>query len=435
MFLKNSTIAPFLQYTFYFLVMVMIGLAIYYMIYIGNRFVKEDKELKINWKRILQIILVTIIITSVVALYKRYSILGNATFAIFISILLAFLLNPIVNKLETYGIKRGSGTIITYLAIVAILAFLGVAIVPEIIDQGSKFITNSPYTLNTLIKRIDEFLISWNIDSKILVTIQTTVNNYLLDLAKNIPNWTSSVIEKLQGSIASLVTMVLIPIITYYFIKDKDRIIKSVYKVIPKNIKNDSVYLYKEINFAMHEFIISRALMALFIGVATGIMLWIFGIPFAFVIGIITTLMDIVPYVGPVIATAPALIFAFIKSPLTFVWVAFLCWFLQWIEQNVVGPKLFSSSSGLHEVVILISIIVGGGIFGVWGMILAVPAVVIVKILVKYIIKKLRSEKLEFTKDIEKEKEQRQNKIKKQQSKEKRQEITKAIKDKFSKKD
>lgn len=435
MFLKNSTIAPFLQYTFYFLVMVMIGLAIYYMIYIGNRFVKEDKELKINWKRILQIILVTIIITSVVALYKRYSILGNATFAIFISILLAFLLNPIVNKLETYGIKRGSGTIITYLAIVAILAFLGVAIVPEIIDQGSKFITNLPYTLNTLIKRIDEFLISWNIDSKILVTIQTTVNNYLLDLAKNIPNWTSSVIEKLQGSIASLVTMVLIPIITYYFIKDKDRIIKSVYKVIPKNIKNDSVYLYKEINFAMHEFIISRALMALFIGVATGIMLWIFGIPFAFVIGIITTLMDIVPYVGPVIATAPALIFAFIKSPLTFVWVAFLCWFLQWIEQNVVGPKLFSSSSGLHEVVILISIIVGGGIFGVWGMILAVPAVVIVKILVKYIIKKLRSEKLEFTKDIEKEKEQRQNKIKKQQSKEKRQEITKAIKDKFSKKD
>ena len=435
MFLKNSTIAPFLQYTFYFLVMVMIGLAIYYMIYIGNRFVKEDKELKINWKRILQIILVTIIITSVVALYKRYSILGNATFAIFISILLAFLLNPIVNKLETYGIKRGSGTIITYLAIVAILAFLGVAIVPEIIDQGSKFITNLPYTLNTLIKRIDEFLISWNIDPKILVTIQTTVNNYLLDLAKNIPNWTSSVIEKLQGSIASLVTMVLIPIITYYFIKDKDRIIKSVYKVIPKNIKNDSVYLYKEINFAMHEFIISRALMALFIGVATGIMLWIFGIPFAFVIGIITTLMDIVPYVGPVIATAPALIFAFIKSPLTFVWVAFLCWFLQWIEQNVVGPKLFSSSSGLHEVVILISIIVGGGIFGVWGMILAVPAVVIVKILVKYIIKKLRSEKLEFTKDIEKEKEQRQNKIKKQQSKEKRQEITKAIKDKFSKKD
>lgn len=434
MFSQNSTIAPFLQYTLYFLILSFVGLAAYYLIYIGNKFVNKEDQLQFRWRKIFQFILLVVIITIIVALYKKYSILGNATFAVFISVLLAFLLNPIVNKLESIGIKRGYGIILSYLGIVAILVFLGFAIIPGLIDQATKLITNLPHTINTLTTNIDELLMSWNIDSESLKKIQASVNGYLIDFAKNIPDWTTATISTLQGSVSTMITMVLIPIITYYFIKDKDQIIRKVFRFIPKHARDDAVYLYHEINFAMREFIISRSLMAVFIGFATGVMLWIFGIPFAFVIGVLTMLMDIVPYIGPVIATAPALIFALIQSPMTFVWVAFFSWFLQWIEQNVVGPKLFSSSSGLHEVLILISIIVGGGIFGVWGMILAVPAVVIVKIFIEYFLKKVRGEKLEFTKDIEKKAEQEELERQKKAKKKERQKIAKEIKNKFTNK-
>lgn len=402
MFIRESTISPILQYILFILLIVFSGLAVYYLIYIGNGKVDDEKKLNINWKTVAKFIIITSLIAIIVYLYRRYPVLGLSTSAIFLSALIAFLLNPIVKLMEKYKIPRGLGVLISYILIVVILVFLGIAIVPDLVKQTTTFLSNLPSTAMQLTHNVEELLKNWNINSTILTDFRNTANEYLIEISRNIPKWLESLINTIQGGFSAIIVLVLVPIITFYFIIDKEKILRNIYNIIPKAWKKDSYYLYKEINFAMKEFIISRALMAIFIGVSTGIMLWLFGIPFAIIIGIITAIMDIVPYVGPVIATAPALIFAFIRSPMTFVWVAILSWFLQWIEQNIVGPKLFSSSSGLHEVVILISIIIGGGLFGVWGMILSVPAVVIIKILIEYSFMKMRGIEPKFTKDLEK---------------------------------
>lgn len=402
MFIRESTISPILQYILFILLIVFSGLAVYYLIYIGNGKVDDEKKLNINWKTVAKFIIITSLIAIIVYLYRRYPVLGLSTSAIFLSALIAFLLNPIVKLMEKHKIPRGLGVLISYILIVVILVFLGIAIVPDLVKQTTTFLSNLPSTVMQLTHNVEELLKNWNINSSILTDFRNTANEYLIEISRNIPKWLESLINTIQGGFSAIIVLVLVPIITFYFIIDKEKILRNIYNIIPKAWKKDSYYLYKEINFAMKEFIISRALMAIFIGVSTGIMLWLFGIPFAIIIGIITAIMDIVPYVGPVIATAPALIFAFIRSPMTFVWVAILSWFLQWIEQNIVGPKLFSSSSGLHEVVILISIIIGGGLFGVWGMILSVPAVVIIKILIEYSFMKMRGIEPKFTKDLEK---------------------------------
>lgn len=402
MFIQNSTIAPFFQYVLYFLIMAFVGLAIYYMIYIGNKIVHDKYSIRINWKTIAKIIIAALLMAGVVYLYRKYPILGSTTFTLFVSALIAFLLNPVVNKLEEKGIKRGHGTIITYLLILLVVAFLFVSIIPELVTQINLFLSNLPSSINYTYDYIKNLLIDWNIDYQVLDNLRTQLNDYLVQLANNIPKWTESLIQAIQGSISTIVMLVLIPLITYHLLVSKDRIIYWVYKRIPSSIKHDTVYLYKEINFAMNEFVKNRLIMAVFVGSTTGIMLQLFGIPFAWVIGFLTMILDIVPYVGPVLATAPALIFAFIKSPIIFIWVAIFLWGLQWIEQNIVGARLFSVSSGIHELIVLLSIIVGGGMFGVWGMILAVPGVLIVKILIEFVSLKLKGIKPEFTKDIEK---------------------------------
>lgn len=412
MFLKESTISPILQYVLFILLIAFSGLSIYYLIYIGNKKVEDEKKLNISWKTVAKFIIIASVIVTITYLYRRYPVLGLSTSAVLLSALIAFLLNPLVKLMEKYKIPRGIGVLISYVLIVVILVFLGISILPDLIKQTTTFLSNLPSTMMQLTHNIEELMKSWNINTSILTDFKNTTNEYLIDIARNIPKWLESLINTIQGGFSTIIVLVLVPIITFYFIVDKEKILKNIYSLIPKRWKKDSYYLYKKINFAMKEFIISRALMAIFIGVATGIMLWLFGIPFAIVIGIITAIMDIVPYVGPVIASAPALIFAFIKSPITFVWVALLSWILQWIEQNIVGPKLFSSSSGLHEVVILISIIIGGGIFGVWGMILSVPVVVIVKIFIEFSLMKIRGIEPKFTNDIEKQ-ELKENKSKK----------------------
>lgn len=402
MFLRNSTIAPFFQYIMYFLLLSIAGLCVYYIINIGNKGLPENKRIKFNKNKMLKFLIAIILGVIVITLYRKYSILGSATFSLFVSVLVAFLLNPIVNFFESKGIKRSTGIILTYILLLFILVILFINIIPDLIGQISLFLTNLPSSINYTYDSLQELLIKWNIDVRILDNFMVQLNDYLTGLSTNIPEWTTTFINAIHGSISTFVTLVLIPLITYHILMSKEKIIYGIYNMLPSHIKHDTLYLYKSINFAMNEFVKSRMLMAVFIGFSTGIMLQIFGIPFALVIGFLTMILDIVPYIGPVLATAPALIFAFIKSPMTFVWVVILLWFLQWIEQNIIGAKLFSVSSGIHELVTLLSIIIGGGIFGVWGMILAVPFVIIMKIIYEYILIKLHGETPEFTKDIEK---------------------------------
>lgn len=402
MFLQNSVIAPFFQYILFFLILLIAGLISYYLIHIGNRGVKKEQQIEINWNTFIKALLFVLALVGIVALYRRFEILQTTTFALFISILLAFLLNPIVNFMENKGIKRGVGTIITYITILLIIVFLFVSIIPDLITQISSLVSNLPSSINYTYRQIEKLLINYNIDLKILSNIRTEVNKYLLELANNIPEWTGTFLTAVQGSISSFISMVLVPIITYYLIVDKDKIIAGIYNAIPKNIKHDASYLYREINFAMNDFVRNRAIMCVFVGFAYGIMLSIFRLPFAWPIGFLAMIFDIVPYIGPVVATVPALIFAFIQSPILFIWVAVLSWLIQLVEQNIIGTKLFSGASGLHEIVVLLSIIIGGGILGVWGMILSVPIVLVFKILFEFASLKVRGITPEFTKDKEK---------------------------------
>ena len=350
----------------------------------------------INWKRIFKLLLLGVLVTVISHLYSSYPILGSTTFALFIAIIVSFLINPIVNWMEDKGIKRPLGIAITYLGIVAIFVFLGISIIPDLISQTTKFASNLPESINNLFNSLEKTLTSMNIDVEILGTARKNINDFLLGLTNYLPEMTGKIFEAVQSSLSAVVTIVLIPILTFFITKDKEKILNAGYNIIPKKYRDDAVYLYKEMNFSMTEFIRSRLLMAVFIGVATWIMLEIMGIPFALVIGILTMICDIIPYIGPFMATTPALIFAFINSPITFIWVGALSMILQWIEQNIVGAKLMSDSSGIHEIVILMSIIIGGGIFGVWGMILAIPAVITVNILIRYIIMKVKGIKPVF---------------------------------------
>ncbi len=401
MFSQNSVIAPFFQYILFFLILLIAGLISYYLIHIGNRGVKKEQQIEINWNTFIKALIFVLALVGIIALYRKFEILQTTTFALFISTLLAFLLNPLVNFMEKKGIKRGLGTIITYISILLIIIFLFVSIVPDLISQISSLVTNLPSSINYTYRQIEKLLINYNIDLKILSNARTEVNKYLMQLANNIPEWTGAFITAIQGSISSFISIVLVPILTYFLIVDKDKIIGGLYNIIPKNIKHDASYLYREINYAMNDFVRNRAIMSLFVGVAYGLMLTIFRLPFAWAIGFLAMIFDIVPYIGPVVATVPALIFAFIQSPILFVWVTILSWLIQMVEQNIIGTKLFSGASGLHEIVVLLSIIIGGGMLGVWGMILSVPIVLVFKILFEFVSLKVRGITPEFTKDKE----------------------------------
>ncbi len=397
MFSPNSSIPYLLQISLAILLTFFVFLAIYYLIYIGNKHVSDDKQIKIDVRILVKLVAAAAIFFLIYILFDRYKILGQLFFSVFISMIIAFIINPAVNKLEEKKLTRGQGTLLVYLSILLIFIILGFIVVPKIHSEGKKFIVNLPDNFKFLMTKIEDIFNNFKTDNtginSSIADFENTIQKAIGTFQKNIVSWLTNIFSSIQGGFSKMVGAVLVPIITFYFVVDKDKILKRVNDRIPDKYRDDFLYLYNNINIAMHDIVRGRFIMAVFVGIATMIMLFILRIEFAVVIGVITMIADIIPYFGPFLGFLPALLFALMQSPIKAIWVSVFFVFIQWIENNIVGPKVLGSSTGLHPLVILLSIIVGGGMFGVWGMILAVPVVAIILIVKDFAKQKVKNKK------------------------------------------
>ena len=371
---------------------------IYYLINIGNKYVNEDKRIKINVRKVF---FVLIFITFIYLIYKilnKYSFLSNLFGMFIFSVIMAYLFNPIVNFFEKRKIRRSLGILIVYAIILGVVVILSLTIIPNITKEAKKLMEILPLYLN----RIFDFLN--NIYDRYYSSIYSLppqlqgVEQAVMGNAENMGNILSENIKKITSSMMDIfpkiTSIILVPIFTFYLILDKDSIKNKIYITVPKDKRQDFSRLSKEIDKALGEFIRGRVIVAIFIGVSTTIALLILKIPFGLVIGLIAGIADIIPYFGPVIGIIPAVIFALLDSPLKALWVIIIFTVIQQIENDLITPKIIGESIGIHPITVIVSLIIGGEIMGIWGMVLAVPAVAVGKIVFSFFMEKLNKNQI-----------------------------------------
>lgn len=411
----SGNAARFMIYALVILSILLIFLAIYYLINIGNRYIEGKKRINIDLSLITKIFLGILIFYLINILFNKFSILGYTLSSVIIAIIFAYIINPIVNYLERKGVKRQFGVIIVYISAILIFGILIVSVIPKTINEVSNLLTSLPGMVDTLIREFNNFLsnvfakfnielpenfinvyketnpkVNGNVEtpqivSNILDSIKGTINDLIVKVQGSLMGSLSNVISKLYGFLTSAFRLVLIIIFSFYFSVDKERFMLRVKKAIPNKHREDISYLTRNIDIALQQFIRGRMLMAIFVGLLTMVYLLVLRVDFAIIIGLITCVADIIPFIGPFLGCAPAVLFAFMDSPMKALWVLILFVIVQWVENNILAPKLIGDSTGLNPLVILISIIIGGGIFGVWGMVISVPLTSIIFILVDFI--------------------------------------------------
>ncbi len=376
------------------LLTVLLFLISYYLINIGNNFVEKRKKIKYDTKILVAIASIVSIIYLIYQLFSRFSILSDIVLAIILSIILAYFLNPLVNYLQKKGLKRTVSTAIVYIGIVIILAILLVSFIPRTGKEIKNLAENLSIYISNFNTFIDKIYAGYsNVlgdTPELLQSIEKVIESNTQKLQDSISSGLTNLITGISGFLSKAVTLILIPIITFYFLVDKNYFVKKLKEHIPEKYKDDIFTLSHQINDVMNQFIKGRLLMAIFVGTMTAIFLLIMDVQFAIVIGFITAIADIVPYIGPFLGFLPAVILAFFSSPLKALWVAIFFVVIQWVENNILAPKVLGQSIGLHPLTVLLALIIGGGIFGVLGMILAVPVTAIMMILVKFIINKYK---------------------------------------------
>lgn len=411
----SDNAARFMVYALAILSIFLIFLAIYYLVNIGNRYIEGKKRISIDLRLITKIFLGILAIYLINIIFNKFPILGYTLSSVIIAIIFAYIIDPIVNYLERKGVKRQFGVIIVYISVILIFGILIVSVIPKTINEVSNLLASLPAMVDTLIKDVNNFLtevfakfnielpenfidvykesnpkVNGNVEtpqivSDILDSMKKAINELIVKMQGSLMGSLSNIVSKLYGFLTSAFRLVLIIIFSFYFSVDKERFILKVKKAMPNKYREDISYLTGNIDTALQQFIRGRMLLAIFVGVLTMIYLLILRVDFAVIIGLITCVADIIPYIGPFLGCAPAVLFAFMDSPMKALWVLVLFVVVQWVENNILAPKLIGDSTGLNPLVILISIIIGGGIFGVWGMVISVPLTSIIFILVDFI--------------------------------------------------
>lgn len=359
---------------------IILALGIYYLVNIGNKHLQDSEKLIFSKIVIIKFILTVLAVLFFIYIYKSFLMVRTLTLSILIAAMLAYFLNPLVKSVKNkFKISDTLAILAVFLVVILIFLILGFTVFPKTVSDVKNLIMKFPEYYKQTLESINEFLGQYEVFKNINLDNNFIANNLSKIYSKQKANAANLIVSSAKNVMSFIFSLVLTPIFTFYFLKDKDDIREKLKKMIPKQKNDRLMKLFSKMHQDMTKYISGKIKMAIFVGFATFIMLLVLGVEFSFVIGIITCVADIVPYVGPLMGLVPAFVFAFIESPIRALWIFVLYLFIQWIENNIVGPKILSEETGFHPIVVLFLLIVGGSLFGFLGMILSAPIALVIK--------------------------------------------------------
>lgn len=308
---------------------------------------------------------------------------------LFIGFVIAWLLNPIVTKLNKKGIHRIIGSLLVYaIFLIFIYIFLRI-LVPTLYNQINELIASLPSILSKVEDFVDNLIVQISISgidlSNFKDNLFTSSGDYLVTFANSLPN---SFIDIL-ASLASGIGIILISlIIGLYMLFDFNAITKHFLKLVPNKNKYEIEVLITDIGKEVRKTISGTLLVAFMVFIGDTIGFAIIGLNAPLLFGFFCGLTDLIPYVGPYIGGAAAVIVGFSQGTITGITTLIICIIVQLLENYVLQPVVMSKTTHLHPVTIMIGLLIFGHYFGIIGMVVATPCIALLKVIFRFIVKK-----------------------------------------------
>lgn len=313
---------------------------------------------------------------------------------LFIGIIIAWLFDPVVSYLQRKGLKRGLGTIILYAIIIGILWLVLYSLIPLLITQVNDFAKSLPGIVNTVKDWIDELFNKIDIpgvDSQnIKVNIFNNINKFGSNLTNELP---TSIMNIVKSIISGTGTFIVGLIIGFFLLVSFNNANELFITLFPKSIKDDARDLTNEVNTSLRRFVRGAFLDCLLIFVVSSIGFVICGLKAPLLFGLFCGITNIIPYAGPYIGGAPAVIVAFSQSTPTGIFVLITIFVIQFLEGNFLQPIIMSKTTRLHPVTIIIGLLIFGHFFGIIGMAISTPVIAAIKSIILFF-----NDKYEFLK-------------------------------------
>ncbi len=312
-----------------------------------------------------------------------------------VGLVLAYLLLPVVNwldrhmpeKLHGWRLARPLSIVLTYLLLLILVAGIIAFFVPIIVDQVQILAENWP----SLVSRVEDWGqrgLGWYTDTipqDWRTTIETNLKGLLDDIATALKNGLVATTSTVFSTISYVIGLIVIPFWLFYILHDESQVTAGVIHALPQQLRADVQCLARLIDDVLSAYIRGQLLLCLFVGGMATIALFLIGVPFALVLGLIAGIFEALPYVGPILGAIPAVIVALLTEPSSALWVAGAFFAIQQVENLVLVPRISGKSVKLHPALVMVVLVVGNEIAGFVGMLVAVPVTAMIRDVFKYL--------------------------------------------------
>ena len=310
-----------------------------------------------------------------------------------LAVVFSFFLNPLVKFLcninipfkEThYKIPRGISILIAFFVFALIVVLTMTFILFPFIQELNKFSKELPEILKKIhptILFLDDQYNRAHIPESIRSYIDSAFSEaivYAMNLAKRLLNNTLTVASR-------IIELIIVPILTYYFLKDGNKIKDALISPFPNRLRSRVKTIYDEINVVIGNYIHGQIIISIVVGMIVFSGMYILGVDYPLLLGLFATLTETIPIIGPIMGAIPAILLAYLISPVLALKVTLFYIVIHQIESQIIVPKIMGNTISLHPVVIILSLLVGAHLGGIIGMIIAVPLTAILKVVLKHI--------------------------------------------------
>lgn len=296
-----------------------------------------------------------------------------------LAIVLAYLLEWPTNKLSKLGLSRTVSVAGVLVVFIGLASLAIVVILPTVWQQSVKFIQDLPFMLNRFYNFAIELPEKYPIfvDPNIIDTVTNNLRTKFLSMGESVLKISMA---SVVGILTAVIYLILVPLMTFFLLKDKQQMLKTVLKVLPRN-SGLAGKVWIEMNQQITNYIRGKVTEIVIVTAGTYLVFFIFNMPYSLLLAVMVGMSVLVPYIGAVIVTVPVLLVAFLQWGISgdFWAVMFAYLVVQGLDGNLLVPLLFSEAVNLHPLVIILSVIIFGGLWGFWGVFFAIPLATLVK--------------------------------------------------------
>ncbi len=311
--------------------------------------------------------------------------INSALIPVYIGIVICFLCMPISRRMRKWGMDKKWAAIISLIIIYVIIAVIFALVVPVFVKQVAEFITNFPTIYTNIVVKINDFMhTTLKISTDYSISTNFKELNYMDFLDDFKDDMLGYSITTVQSIFSILIKFVTVIVISFFLVKDMEDINKKIIYKFSRDGKDKKRYkLITGIEGAVGSYVKGMVIDSIVVGILTTVLCFVLKLDYALVFGLLITVLNFIPYVGALLSEVIIALYAMtVGGPFFGILTFGLCLGIQLLDSNVLQPNIVAKSVDLHPALVFIGLIIGELLFGMWGMLLAVPIIAIIKVII-----------------------------------------------------